>query len=222
LSPIKIIAVTPAFNERKRIGAVIKAVSRHTHGVVVINDASSDDTAEIARSAGAVVIDLNINKGAGNATRLGCCKAIEMGADVIITIDADGQHNPDEIPKLLQPLIENRAQIVFGGRPRSPSMPFENRFGNRLLSELSSALLGVKVNDTLTGFRAFKTEVFNDIVWQADRYSFVSEMVFRMAKAHVKFVEVPVSTIYHDNKKGMRKRDGIKTLLLLFWWKFTI
>jgi glycosyltransferase involved in cell wall biosynthesis len=216
---LKVIAVIPAYNESKRIASVLQEVAKYTDTVIVVNDGSTDDTALIARENQAYVIDLKENKGAGNATREGCLEAIYLGADIILTIDADGQHDPREIPRLLQPLIHEDIQIVFGGRPRNPSMPIENRLGNHLLSKTSSVLLGITILDTLTGFRAFHASVFEGIVWQSNRYSFVSEMVFRMAKSQLRFKEVPVSTIYHDNKKGMRKRDGIKTLFLLFWWK---
>ena len=221
LRPI-VIAVIPAYNESKRIASVLQEVKNYTDKVIVVNDGSTDDTARIAIENQAHVIDLKENKGAGNATREGCLEAIRLGAGIILTIDADGQHDPREIPSLLQPLIHEDIQIVFGGRPRNPSMPIENRLGNHLLSRISSVLLGVTILDTLTGFRAFHAEVFEGILWQSNRYSFVSEMVFRMAKSRLRFKEVPVSTIYHDNKKGMRKRDGVKTLFLLFWWKVAL
>jgi glycosyltransferase involved in cell wall biosynthesis len=219
---LKVIAVVPAYNESKRIASVLQEVKKYTDKVVVVNDGSTDDTALIARESEVHVIDLKENKGAGNATRIGCLEAIRLGAGIILTIDADGQHDPREIPNLLQPLLYEDVQVVFGGRPRNPSMPIENRLGNHLLSKTSSVLLGVTILDTLTGFRAFHAAVFEGVVWKSNRYSFVSEMVFRMAKNKLRFKEVPVSTIYHDNKKGMRKRDGIKTLFLLFWWKMVL
>jgi glycosyltransferase involved in cell wall biosynthesis len=219
---LKVIAVVPAYNESKRIASVLHEVKKYTDKVIVVNDGSTDDTAQIARESEVQVIDLKENKGAGNATREGCLEAIRLGAGIILTIDADGQHDPREIPNLLQPLLYEDVQVVFGGRPRNPSMPIENRLGNHLLSKTSSFLLGVTILDTLTGFRAFHAAVFEGVVWKSNRYSFVSEMVFRMAKNKLRFKEVPVSTIYHDNKKGMRKRDGIKTLFLLFWWKMVL
>ena len=214
-----VVAVIPAFNESKRIGAVVSLVTKHAHLVIVVNDASSDNTTAIAKSQGAQVVELDKNMGAGYATRIGCLNAIEKGADVIITIDADGQHDANEIPLLLEPLLQQGKQIVFGGRPRNPTMPFENRFGNGLISVVIGHLFDIGVKDTLTGFRAFRADVFDKIVWHSNRYSFVSEMVVNMAIHKLHYAEVPITTIYHDNKKGMRKRDGIKTLFLLFGWK---
>lgn len=219
---LQVIAVIPAYNEGTRIAPVIKNVLQHVNAVLVVNDCSTDNSAQVAEAAGAHVINMPVNGGAGSATRTGCEQAIDMGADVIVTIDADGQHDPDEIPKLVTHLLQHQLDIVFGGRPRTPNMPFENRFGNHLLSVVSKALFRIQVNDILTGFHAFTATAFPKLKWKSNRYSFVSEMVYRVYVHHLKYAEVPVSTIYHDKKKGMRKRDGIKTLFLLLKWKLEI
>lgn len=219
---LQVIAVIPAYNEATRIAPVIKNVLRHVNAVLVVNDCSTDNSAQVAETAGARVINMPVNGGAGSATRAGCEQAIDMGADIIITIDADGQHDPDEIPKLVNHLLQHQLDIVFGGRPRTPNMPFENRVGNHLLSVVSGILFHVKVNDILTGFHAFTAEAFEKLKWKSNRYSFVSEIVYRVYVHHLKYAEVPVTTIYHDKKKGMRKRDGIKTLFLLLLWKLEI
>ena len=216
-----ITAIIPAYNEANRIGLVIERVKAHVQHVIVVNDASKDNTALVAQQHGAQVINLTLNEGAGAATRIGCETAIQKGADIIVTIDADGQHHPDEIPLLVTNLLQQNAGIVFGGRQRTPNMPIENRWGNRLLSVVSSHLFGTSVGDTLTGFRAFFATAFPAIKWESNRYSFVAEMAAKVAHNKVPCKEVTISTIYHDNKKGMRKRDGIKTLFLLFWWKIT-
>lgn len=219
---LRVIAVIPAYNEATRIAPVIKHVLQHVNAVLVVNDCSTDNTAQVAQQAGGIVINMPLNGGAGSATRAGCERAVEMGADVIVTIDADGQHDPDEIALLVTHLLKNQLDIVFGGRPRTPNMPFENRFGNHLLSVVSKVLFGVQVNDILTGFHAFTAGAFEKLRWQSNRYSFVSEIVYRVYMHQLKYAEVPVTTIYHDKKKGMRKRDGIKTLLLLLKWKLEI
>lgn len=215
----KIVAVMPAYNEALRIGQVIELAKQHVHEVIVVNDCSQDHTAEVAQQAGAWVVNLAQNGGAGFATREGCLKAIERGASVLVTIDSDGQHDAREIAQLVQHLLAHDLDIVFGGRPRTPNMPFENRFGNNLLSTLSRWLFGVQVNDTLTGFHVIKAEAFPQLCWESNRYSFVSEIVYRVALHRLRYAELPVSTIYHDNKKGMRKRDGLKTLVRLLHWK---
>lgn len=209
----------PAFNEASRIGQVIQWAKQHVDEVIVVNDCSQDTTAAVARQAGAWVIDLPQNGGAGYATREGCKAALARGATVLVTIDSDGQHDAREIAPLVAHLCQQNLDIVFGGRPRTPNMPFENRFGNSLLSGLSQLLFGVRVKDTLTGFHVIKAEAFAQLCWTSNRYSFVSEMVYRVAVHKLAYAELPVSTIYHDNKKGMRKRDGLKTLVRLFWWK---
>lgn len=216
---MKVVAVIPAFNESKRIVSVVQSTLQFCECVIVVNDGSSDNTSELASNAGAKVIDLPVNSGAGYATREGCDLALKEAADFIITIDADGQHNPSDIPKLLLPLINKEVEITFGHRPRNQNMPWINKFGGTLLYRLSSLLFDINIEDTQTGFHAFTTAAYSKIRWMSNRYAFVSEIVFRVAEQKVAYQEVVVETIYHEKHSGMKKRDGIKSLVWMILWK---
>jgi len=218
----KIVAVIPAYNEGKRIGEVITTTLRHVDEVIVVNDFSSDTTSEVSEKAGATVIDLPENKGAGYATKIGCEYAVKTGASMIVTIDGDGQHDPNDISKMIAALEHENLDVVFGGRPRNKNMPFENRVGNELISAISRLLFNVNIHDTLTGFHVFTSSAFDKLKWNSARYGFVSEIVVKVAEHKLLYAEVPIRTIYHDNKKGMRKRDGIKSLFLVLYWKMKL
>lgn len=145
----KVTAVIPAYNEEKRIVPVIKKTKKYVDEVIVIDDCSSDKTEQIAKDEGAKVFKTPENSGALEAFKLGILKA---NGDIIVKIDADGEHNPKDIPKLLEPIINGKADIVIGSRPQI------ERWSERMLSKL--AQLKVSVRDTGSGFKAGKKEFF--------------------------------------------------------------
>lgn len=212
--------VIPAFNEQDRIAGVILSVSKYADHVLVINDSSTDRTAEEARNSGAIVIDLAQNMGAGYATRVGCDHALEQGADIIVTIDGDGQHDPKDIPRAIDRLLQgDGVEVVFGVRPRNSHMPLKKRFGNALLTGLARVLFGARVNDSQTGFHVFTAEGYRKSRWESHRYDFVSEIVFQVARNRAKYAEVPIRTIYNGKTSGMGLMDGIRSILMMFRWK---
>lgn len=217
----KISAVIPAYNEEKRIGTVIDEVRNFTEHIIIVDDCSDDNTADISINKGAHVIKLNSNRGAGFATRVGCDYAVDNGADIIITIDADGQHNPCDIPKLLDPLLRNEAEIVFGIRPRDIRMPLENRIGNALLCLTAKILFKSDIKDTLTGFHAFKSSCYQNLRWNSGGYGVVSEIVYKTMQHNLKYKQVLVETIYNGKRNGMKKRHGIKSIFLMMKWRFS-
>lgn len=216
----KIAAVMPAYNEEDRIGRVIEGVRGFADYIIIVDDCSHDNTSDISKSRGARVIELSNNMGAGFATRAGCDYAVGKGADIIVTIDADGQHNPYDIPKLLEPLLKNEADIVFGIRPRDRRMPLEKRIGNALLCLIARVLFKSNIKDTLTGFHAFKSSCYHSLRWDSPGYDAVSEIVYRTIKHKIRYKQVLVETIYNDKRNGMKKRHGIKSIFLMLKWKF--
>jgi len=138
---IKLFIVIPAFNEEMTIGKVIAQVKDLTDYVIVVNDHSADLTSAMAHGAGAMVIDLPVNMGAGYATRIGCDEALRLEADIIVTVDGDGQHDPLDIPMVLQRMNQNDGvEVVFGCRPRNGTMPLNKRMGNALLTAVAKLL----------------------------------------------------------------------------------
>jgi len=212
--------VIPAFNEQDRIAEVVSRALDLADGVIVVNDGSIDRTSVEARDAGALVLDLTVNMGAGYATRSGCDHALEQGAGIIVTIDADGQHDPEDIPRAVARLHQgDGVEVVFGVRSRNKDMPLKKRFGNAVLTMLANVLYGVKVNDSQTGFHVFTADGYRKCRWESHRYDFVSEIVFQVARNKVRYAEVPIRTIYIGKTSGMGVMDGIRSILMMFRWK---
>lgn len=214
-----IVAVIPAYNEEKSVGEVVSNTLKYVDQVIVVDDESQDSTSEIASQAGAKVVRLIVNMGAGFATRVGCDIAYNNGADILVTIDADSQHDPSEIPKLVKILKKENLDIVFGSRPRNEKMPMIKRIGNFGLSSIASLLFRIKIKDSQTGFHAFIREAYEKLRWNSSRYGVVSEFVVKTAKNKLRFKEVEVKTIYTGKKVGMGKRDALKSVLKMFWWR---
>lgn len=216
----KLVVVIPAYNEEKNIVGVIEKSLKYTQNIIVVNDCSTDNTAEVARTKGVAVVNLLQNRGAGYATRVGCDEAIKQGADIIVTLDADGQHCPDDMPGLLREMRAKNADMVFGYRLKDKNMPLIKKIGNKTLSLTHHVLFGIYLQDSLTGFHAFRACSFDKIRWKSDRYGFISEFVYIIYKNKLTFGEALVKTIYLDKKKGMTVKDGIKSIMLLIIWKF--
>jgi len=140
---LTVYVVIPAYFEEKTIGAVVERCLPFVDEVLVVNDGSTDDTVKAARAAGARVVDLTENIGVLGATQIGLREAT---GDIIVTLDADGQHDPAEIPKVIKPIVEGKADLVMGVRPRFPY------FSERILTWMTS--LKTPVGDASSGFRA--------------------------------------------------------------------
>ncbi|MCK4318366.1 glycosyltransferase family 2 protein [Candidatus Bathyarchaeota archaeon] len=144
-------AVIPAYNEEKTIEAVVKGALSHVDEVLVVDDGSTDDTARIAEEAGAKVLRQQ-NAGVLKATELGLREAT---CDIIVTLDADGQHDPSEIPRLIEPILRGEADLVMGIRPELPYL------SERILTSLTS--IRVPIGDASTGFRAVRREIAREM-----------------------------------------------------------
>ncbi|MDH7508762.1 MAG: glycosyltransferase family 2 protein [Methanomassiliicoccales archaeon] len=195
---MKTFAVIPAFNERAMISQVIEQTKNFVDQIIVIDDGSSDDTATIARSAGAVVISHPRNMGVGAAFATGVEKALSLGADIVVTLDADGQFQPSDIPRLIQPIIEGKADFVTGSRfmnnePVS-GMNGVKRIGNRFFTRLTSWLTGMKFTDTQCGFRAYSKEALLRIT-TFGRFTYTQEVFLDLVNKNMRVVEVPIRVL---------------------------
>ncbi len=209
-------AVIPAYNEEKNITRVIRNTKKYVDAVVVVDDGSKDITSKAAEKAGAVVLRHVVNLGKGAALKTGCDYAIK-NADLIIVLDADAQHKPEDIPRFVEKL--RKYDIVFSYRKSSKQMPFVLRFGNNIISKFVYLLYNVDLNDTQSGFRAFSREAYKKIRWSSTDYSMESEMIARTGKQRLKYVQVPIQTIYSDKYKGTTVLDGMKIVLNMVWWR---
>ncbi|HLC49983.1 MAG TPA: glycosyltransferase family 2 protein [Candidatus Nanoarchaeia archaeon] len=213
----KIWAVIPAYNEGRSIKSIIENAQKYVDSVVVVDDGSRDSTKNIAEKAGAMVLSHVINLGKGATLRTGCDFAASKRAKYIIVLDADAQHNPADIPRFTEKL--GKYDIVFSYRKRSAQMPFVLRFGNWFISRAMSFLYGIDINDTQSGYRAFSAEAYKKIRWNASDYSMETEMISKAGKQKLKYVQIPIGTIYSDKYKGTTIIDGIKIVLNMVWWK---
>lgn len=217
--PSNLICIIPAYNEEKIIGEVVKSVYRQCNHVLVINDGSTDNTYREAEEAGALTINHSVNLGTGASEETGIMAALLLDADIIVTLDADGQHDPSEIPKLLEPILSDEADMVIGSRflePEGP-MPRTKRLGNTILTQLTSLLCGAEITDSQSGFRALTRQVAANVSGLPTDYSWASEMITQIHKRGFRIKEVPVRTIYnrYSLSKGTGIFDGLKILLYL-------
>ena len=196
----KILALIPAYNEAPRIAPVIARVLEHLPDVLVVDDASTDDTAEAAAGAGALVLNLPPpNHGKGHALRHGFDYALAEGCDAVMTLDADGQHPPELIPRFLERL-DAGADLVYGDRLQDlRGMPAERIFSNRVTTSLVSFLAGVRIADSQCGMRAVRRWVLEKAVTRADRFAAESEQLVRAARAGARLAAVPIPTLYPEN-----------------------
>jgi len=215
---MKRIAVIPAYNEAGRIERVIPGVRKYVDTVIVIDDGSSDATRESAREAD-VYIRHPVNMGKGLALQTGIEAALQRSADIIVTIDADGQHNPQEIPLLLAAL-EKGYDLVVGARQLNRNMPVVFRIGNSLLYAAFRQLFQVDIPDTQSGFRAFRAAIYPHIKWSATGYAAETEMLANAGRRHIKCTHVPIQTIYADRYKGTTIIDGVKIFFSMLKWRF--
>jgi UDP-N-acetylglucosamine---dolichyl-phosphate N-acetylglucosaminyltransferase len=217
--------VIPARNEAPRLRDVLDSLPASLPGVgriqvVVVDDGSGDDTADRAREHGALVARHVVNLGKGAALRTGCEAALGRGADLIVTMDADGQHEAADLPHLLEPVLAGEADVVLTYREASGgSMPAVLRLGNVALSALVTLFFGVAVRDSQCGLRAFTAAAYPRLRWEARDYSVESEMLMRMARNHLRFTEVPIATVYRDRHKGTQPIDGVRILGQLLRWR---
>ncbi|MBI3034032.1 glycosyltransferase family 2 protein [Candidatus Woesearchaeota archaeon] len=218
---MRIFAVIPAYNEERHISGVIEKALSHIscERIIVVDDGSRDRTYSLAMKTGVAVLRHIINIGKGAALKTGCDYAISRGADAIIVLDSDAQHEPDEIPSFIRAL--DGADIVFGYRELNSRMPLVMKVGNWMLGTAIKLLFRISIRDTQCGYRAFTRQAYQDIRWTAHDYSVESEMIALVGKHRLRFRQIPVETIYVDKYKGTTPLDGLAIVMKMVWWKFT-
>ena len=199
----KVIVVAPALNEEKTICWVIFECEKYADAVIIIDDGSTDSTAEIAKKCGAIVIQHNTNLGKGAALRTGFNEALKRKADIIVTIDTDGQHDPSEISKLIKPIVDGEADVTIGSRfieqTDNMDMPSYRKIGNKILNFFTSfnrSRIRDNVTDTQSGFRAYSSKVLGNLEIKSDNIGVDSQVLMELAKKNIGIVEVPISCQY--------------------------
>ncbi|MBS3051524.1 MAG: glycosyltransferase family 2 protein [Candidatus Aenigmarchaeota archaeon] len=205
-----IVIVIPAYNEEKTVAGVVREAKKYGK-VVVVDDSSKDGTAAEARKAGAFIIRHKTNSGLGSALRSGFSKAVGMKADIVVTIDADGQHDPREIKKFIS-LIDDGYDFVLGTRNLS-SYPFVKKVGNFFLNGITNFVSGTHLKDTESGFRAFRGDALKRLYLKAERYEIAVEIVFEVGRNKMKHTSVPITSPRYV--KGVGVWDGVKNFAYL-------
>ncbi len=193
---MKIAVLIPALNEERNIGAVVRAALPYLSTVLVVDDGSADETAAAAAAAGAAVVRYPVNRGKGAAIKTGFRYLANLHFDGVITMDADGQHDPSEIP-LFAAAAEHGYDMVIGNRMSNIStMPFIRRFANHVSSFFITVFLGQPIPDSQNGFRYYRLASVGALSLEADKYDFETEVIFKVGRAGYRIGSVPTKTIY--------------------------
>jgi len=212
--------VIPALNAARTIGNIVKRITHLKMPVVVVNDGSCDETASIASANGAFVISHLRNEGKGAAIRTGFEYALRAGFNGVVTMDSDGQHDPDEITQLIHAGEVQHAGIVLGNRMRNEiNMPIVRRVTNRLMSNVVSLIARQVLPDTQCGFRFIRKEVLQSVVLRARRFEIETELLLAAAAKRWKIISVPVRTTYREHQSYIRPlRDTVRFMALVLWY----
>jgi len=197
---MKIIIIIPAYNEEESILTVLQRIPKEIQGnpveILVINDGSTDRTEIVAKNAGATVISHPQNMGLGITLKTGLINALKLNADIIVQIDADGQYLPEEIPTLIEPLLENKCDLILGTRfaKIKYKMPFTKRIGNKFISLIVRMLTKTSVTDAQTGFRAFNRKLAEMLKLKLKgTYTYTQEMLIHSAFSGFRIQEIPTT-----------------------------
>ncbi|MBA7623750.1 Undecaprenyl-phosphate 4-deoxy-4-formamido-L-arabinose transferase [subsurface metagenome] len=196
----RIIAAMPAYNEARYIGTMVLKARQYVDEVIVVDDGSTDNTAEVASLAGATVVRFEQNKGYGAAIQCILTEAKKQAPDVLVLLDADTQHNPDEIPNLIKPVLDDGVDFVIGSRAlQANRIPFYRRIGQKVITHSAGVLSGKELSDTECGFRCFSKKAIATLKLKEDGMAVSAETIAEVAGKGLKVAEVPVSTIYTKN-----------------------
>jgi glycosyltransferase involved in cell wall biosynthesis len=219
-------AIVPAYNAASLIGPVLESIRGYIPAshIIVVDDASTDETAALAGRSGAVVIRHETNTGKGGAIRTAIARLSSIpDVDAVFMLDADGQHDPREMPRFADEFLRGGADLIIGNRMTSRGdMPRLRVFTNRLTSAIVSLRAGQRIPDTQNGYRLVRASLLTRLDLVTSRYEIDSEIIIKACHAGGRASSVPVSTIYGSEKSAIRPlRDTARFIALvmrsLFW-----
>ena len=209
----------PGYNVARHLDALVEALRRELPDaeLLLVDDGSADDTAEVARRLGLTVIEHEVNQGKGMALRTGFEAAAEAGADAVITMDSDGQHLPSEAMRFVK-AWQNGADVVVGDRMAdNQNMPWLRKRTNEFTSWVISRVAGARIPDSQNGYRLFDTKVLRSVQLESRRYDMESEILIRAARQGYRIDSVPISTIYHDEESSINPFVDTGRFIRLVW-----
>jgi len=215
---MNICLLIPAYNEARTIGQIVAKARRIMDSVVVVDDGSRDATAQIAQDSGALVIKHKVNSGKGAALRTGFQHVLDHGYDAVITMDSDGQHDVDDIPRFLEAFSNSLPGIILGSRMHDIStMPAVRKCTNKFTSFVGSLLSHQKLEDSQSGFRLISADVLRTVKLETSGFEMESELLVKASKAGFRIISVPIKTIYGQEISKINPAvDTYKFLRLLF------
>lgn len=225
LNGMKTTIVIPLHNEKKHAVKLLEVLAKYKLPIVVVDDGSVDGSGDALNKLkinGLKILKHEVNLGKGSAMKTGAEYAFNEGAGAIIFMDADGQHDPKDLPKFIEKLNKEKKDIVFGTRTSSLGVPLVRFLGNKFASVVVAMFFGKYISDCICGFRALTKNAYNKIKWESSGYGVEIEMIARMPKRGLTFAEVPVETIYHDHVKGVTMLNAISIMFDVVKWKLTL
>lgn len=219
-SDLNIWMIIPAYNEEKIIGEVLTELFELGLNLIVIDDGSHDKTYEITYDifrkypGRGYLYSHPVNRGLGATLKTGIEAALSKNADIMVTFDADGQHDPKDIAAVCRPIIEGQADVVIGKRDFD-EMPISKKRSNQIMNLITWIFYGARVNDSQSGFRAFNRKAAIALEVESREYGVSSEIIREIRRHNLRMEEVPIETIYTDYAlaKGTNARVGFKILI---------
>jgi glycosyltransferase involved in cell wall biosynthesis len=216
VEPKTVWAIIPAYNAESSVGEVIERTRKFIPRVIVVNDGSTDRTEEVARSRGTEVVSLPSNQGKGFALRQGFGLALSNGCRAILTLDADGQHDPADIPNFLAAHQQDTQAILIGSRmAQADRFPAQRYYSNRTAAFFISKALGQYLEDTQCGFRLYPAETLRAIPLTTSHFQTETEVLLRAVQRGIRLNSVPVKNIYHLN--GNAPRSNFRPVIDTFY-----
>ena len=214
---LRVGVVIPGYNTAQTIGPLIRQIVQRGFDAIAVNDGSTDQTAQVATAAGALVISHLRNGGKGLALRTGFAFAVESGYDAVVTLDSDGQHDPSEIPKLLEALSRAEVGIVVGHRLAHPvGMPSIRQRTNRIMSLIVSGVARQHIPDSQCGFRAIRREVLKVVALSSRHFELETELLLAASSHGWMIASVPIQSIYNQQPSHIRPfLDGMRFIRLI-------
>ena len=214
----RIAAVIPAYQEEKHVGEVARRARAQLENVLVVDDGSTDSTADRARSSGVEVVVHPQNCGKGESIKTGLRYWLERGSEYVVLLDADGQHLPEEISRFVESAAsESNAKVFIGSRMNDTStMPLVRRIVNRYMSDKISRVCGQRIPDTQCGFRMLHRDIIPEVLSGASRFEYETEMLIIASRKGHRVASVPITTVYSDEVSSINPvRDTMRFFKLM-------
>jgi glycosyltransferase involved in cell wall biosynthesis len=217
--------ILPAYNEEKYIADIVNRGKKYADRVIVIDNNSSDNTFIEAQKAGAITLHHKSNLGKAGSLKTGCEAAIKLGTEIIAFMDSDGQHKPEDLPRFYELFTNEELDIVIGSRKGGDKMPFVRKVGTNLLMYVTRLLFKVDIKDIQSGYRVFRADIYPTIKWNSSgssHYFADAEITVRIGLNKLRYKEIFIDTIFIDEYKGMNPLEGLKLLLTIIIWRFSL